>query len=275
MRFFFITNSPDVARYVADNGVDRLFVDLELLGKVERQGHLATVISRHTMADVAAVRAAVPDAELMVRLNPVHPGSRTEVEGALSAGADVLMLPMFRTVREVEEFCALISRRCRLCLLVETGEAMAQIAACASVEGVDEVHIGLNDLSLDLDLGFMFQPFPLGMVDRMAAELRALNMPFGVGGLARSDEGLLPARRLIGEHVRIGSTASILSRTFHRQLDTVEAISSQMDFAREVTLLRQIERDYTAMSPADLERNRAEVWEVIRQIEERRLASAL
>ena len=30
MKFMFITNSPDMAKYALDSGVDRIFVDLEI-----------------------------------------------------------------------------------------------------------------------------------------------------------------------------------------------------------------------------------------------------
>lgn len=251
---------------MVDSGVDRILVDLEIVGKVERQGHLNTVISHHTIEDVAAIRAAVPDAELMVRLNPVHKGTYAEVDAAIAAGADILMLPMFRTVAEVEKFAGLIDGRCRLCLLVETKEAMSLIDSCASVSGVHEVHIGLNDLSLDLGLDFMFSPFPLGLIDDMATRLAPLGKPFGIGGLARADEGLLPARLLLGEHVRLGSSATILSRTFHRQHQSVEAIRGEMDFAHEVQLLREAERAFQTASPEALEANRIEIGRLIAQI---------
>lgn len=266
VRFFFITNSPKLARFVVDNGVGRIFVDLELIGKVERQGHLNTVISRHSIDDVPIVRAAIPDAELMVRLNPLYDGSAEEVDAVIKAGADIIMLPMFRSASEVQEFSRIIAGRVRLCLLVETADAMNDIASIAAIDGVDELHIGLNDLSLDLDLGFMFTPFVLGMVDRMAEALRQTGKPFGIGGLARADEGLLPARLLIGEHVRVGSTATILSRTFHRQLESVEAIRADMDFTYEVKLLQEIEQHFRSASPAELDANRIEVWRRIDDI---------
>lgn len=274
MRFFFITNSPALARFAVDSGVDRIFVDLESIGKVERQGHLNTVISRHHATDVAAVRNAVPDSELMVRLNPAHSGSGDEIDSAISSGADVIMLPMFRTAADVARFAGLIRGRCRLCLLVETRQAMENLAECTSIEGVDEVHIGLNDLSIDLKLSFMFSPIALGLVDTMARHLVDIGMQFGVGGLARVDEGLLPARLIIGEHVRLGSTAAILSRTFHREHISVDEIKADMDFATEVSLLRDVEQTFLKASKDALEANRIDVWRRIAELEALRTEAA-
>ena len=53
-----ITNLPEFAAFAAECGVARIMVDLERLGKHERQGGLGTFISDHRPEDVAVVRAA-------------------------------------------------------------------------------------------------------------------------------------------------------------------------------------------------------------------------
>ena len=52
IRLMYITNDVQVARMAEEAGVDRIFVDLETLGKAERQGGMDTVQSKHTVADV-------------------------------------------------------------------------------------------------------------------------------------------------------------------------------------------------------------------------------
>lgn len=252
MRLFFITNRPEIAGYVAARGVDRLFVDLEWNGKHERQGHLSTVISGHSFDDLAAIRRAVPATELMARLNPLHDGTAGEIATAVATGVDVLMLPMYRSAAEVRAFCALVGGRARVCLLLETAGAMEDIAATVAVEGVDEIHIGLNDLHLELGNRFMFEPLANGLVDAMATVLRGWGKPFGIGGLARAGEGLVPAELLLGEHARLGSTAAILSRTFHRNAQSVAELETEMDFAAEVAKLRVAYVDWQKRSPAEL-----------------------
>jgi hypothetical protein len=252
MRFIFITNSPELARFATERGVDRVMVDLELLGKVARQGHLSTLISRHDFSDIARVRASIPGKELIVRLNPVHNGTQAEVDRAISLGADVLMLPMFRTVQEVELFCAFVGKRVRVCLLLETAAGAAALESIVSVEGVDEVHIGLNDLHLDLGHSFMFEPLANGMVDNIARIIHAAGLPMGIGGLARAGEGLLPAELLVAEHVRLHSTGAILSRTFHRNSLTVADVERDMDFTVEVDKLQQAYQSHSKASKEEL-----------------------
>src|ERR1700755_3422757 len=106
-----ITKRPQVARHAHDCGEKRIFVDMEILGKQARQGHLNTVISDHTLEDVAGVRQAATAAELLVRVNPLHSGTRSEVDGAIAAGANLLMLPMFESAREVAAFSQIVAGR--------------------------------------------------------------------------------------------------------------------------------------------------------------------
>lgn len=238
LRLLFITANIEVASFVIKHGVDRIFVDLEILGKFERQGHLNTVISRHSFEDISSLRPFLPNGSLLVRLNPVNINTEVEVEDAIQRGADVLMLPMFRGVSEVRRFCQAVNSRAKVCLLVETVDAMKNLAKCVEVPGVDEVHIGLNDLHLEMGCRFMFEPLVSGHVERMAETIRKAGIPFGIGGLARVGEGTLPSEMLLSEHARLGSTGAILSRTFHRQAGSVEEIQAQMNFADEVQKLR-------------------------------------
>jgi hypothetical protein len=269
MKFLFITNSVEIAAFALESGVDRIFVDLEILGKQQRQGHLDTLISRHELCDVTRLRPVVPRGALLVRVNPVHDGTQEEVEEVVQSGADIIMLPMFRGPREVETFCSAVGGRARTCLLLETAGAMRSLKDCIAVPGVDEVHIGLNDLHLDLGLRFMFEPLADGLVDDMAAILRDARLPFGIGGVARVGEGLLPAEMILGEHARLGSTRAILSRTFHRQANSVAEIRGQMDFGLEVERLRNAHTAFLASSEAGLGANRAEVARRIRDVASR------
>ena len=238
MEFFFITPDPEIARYAVECGVDRILVDLEKLGKSERQGHLDTVMSCHEVADVAAVRKTVPAGTLMVRTNPLHAGSPAELDQVLAAGADIVMLPYFHRAAEAREFIELVAGRAAVVLLAETAGAMRELAACAAIPGVQRIHIGLNDLSLELGRRFMFELIADGTVDGMARILREAGMPFGIGGVARVGEGLLPAEAILTEHRRLGSDAAILSRTFHRQIDSVARLRAEMDLRGEIEKLR-------------------------------------
>jgi 2-keto-3-deoxy-L-rhamnonate aldolase RhmA len=266
LKLLFITADPEMATFAINQGVDRIFLDLEMLGKVERQGHLDTLISRHKAEDISSLRPLLPKGSLLVRLNPVNPGTADEVEDVISRGADILMLPMFRGPEKVKQFCDLVNSRARVCLLVETIGAMETLADCIQVPGVDEVHIGLNDLHLEMGCNFMFEPLVFGPVENMARILKNAGVPFGIGGLARVGEGLLPAELILSEHARLGSTRAILSRTFHRQASSVRQIQDQMNFGDEVQKLHLAYQSNCQSSLEELSSRHMEIREIVAEI---------
>ena len=122
----YITNNATVAEIAQKAGVDRIWVDMEYIGKEERQAGMNTVKSRHTIEDIARLRPIVKQATLMTRVNPLHEAtkeycsSKEEIENAILAGAEVVMLPMFKTRGDAEEFVSLVGGRAKTQLLVET-----------------------------------------------------------------------------------------------------------------------------------------------------------
>ena len=108
IKLMYITNRPDVAMIAENAGVDRIFVDMEYIGKGLRQGGMDTVQSHHTVEDIQKLRKVVKKAELMVRCNPIHEASadycssQAEIDAIVESGADVVMLPYFKTPGEVE-----------------------------------------------------------------------------------------------------------------------------------------------------------------------------
>lgn len=256
MLLLMIVNDSGIARFVTANGVDRVFVDLEYMGKDIRQKGLDTWKSRQTPNDVSRLRQEVPDAHLLVRINPPHPGSDAEIDDVVARGADSVMLPMFRTGDELARFVDHLDGRAEAVPLVETRAALDALPEIVRRIPLTRLHIGLNDLHLDMGLTFMFQPIADGSLEDACAALREAGISFGIGGLARAREGIVSPEYLLGEHVRLGSDAAILSRTFHRGAATVEELKAKMDFSAEVAALRAIHAEFAAADSVALERNR-------------------
>jgi 2-keto-3-deoxy-L-rhamnonate aldolase RhmA len=269
-----ITNDATLASTLAQSarelGPIRLMVDLESLGKAERQAGRNTFISAHQWRDVAQIRQAAPSLPLMVRVNPMHEGSAAEVERALSGGADRLMLPMFRTARGLSQFTGLVADRVPVTALLETADALDSLADWVATPGLDEVFVGLNDLHLSLRQPFMFAPLADGTVERVAGICATHGKRFGFGGIARMDEGLLPGRAVLAEHVRVGSRAVILSRTFHRFATDAERMAAWPVFALELRRLRETERALALRNEAqranDAERTRSLIESIAQDI---------
>lgn len=220
LKLMYITNRTDIALIAQKAGVDRIFVDLEYIGKTDRQGGMDTVQSKHTLEDVKNIAQVLTTSELLVRINPIHEetneylGSQKEINKAIENGADILMLPYFKSAQEVRKFVSFVNKRVKTMLLVETIQAVECLDEILSIDGIDSIHIGLNDLSLGYGKQFMFELLTDGTVEKLCSKFREKNIPYGFGGIASLGKGTIPAEMIIKEHYRLGSACAILSRSF-------------------------------------------------------------
>ena len=143
--------------------------------------------------------------------------------------------------------------------LVSCRPAVVLPPSWITTAGLDEVFVGLNDLHLSMGMHFMFEPLALGLVDTVARLARAQGLRCGFGGIARLEEGLLPGRDVLAEHLRLGSQAVILSRTFHRP-------DSGERFEDEVATLRSAERELAIRSAEQVQADRLRIADTIGQI---------
>jgi hypothetical protein len=219
-KLMYITNQKDIAKIAESSGVDRIFVDLEYIGKNLRQGGMDTVQNHHTPADVAEIKKVLSSAELLARINPIHEktndyfSTEIEIDEVISAGADIIMLPYFKTPYEVKRFIKAVNKRAKTMLLFETVDSIHNIDDILAIDGIDEVYIGLNDLSLDYGKKFLFALLADGTVEKISNKFKEKNLPFGFGGLASLNGGLLPGKHILAEHFALESSCVILSRAF-------------------------------------------------------------
>lgn len=264
MDLIFITNKIDVAKTVQAAGVDRVMVDLEINGKEARQGHLNTVISYHQPADIDRLRPHINKSELMVRVNPLHTGSKAEIDDVIARGADRLMLPMFRHPSEVEQFVDLVAGRVKVTLLMETATALARIGQIAAIDGVDDIHIGLNDLHLELGLDFMFEIFSDGIIDYLANVIKSHDRSFGIGGIGPiGTKLLLPSELILSDHIRLGSKQVILSRDYGKLLE--DELGAEK-FTHNIANLRFLIEINKTTENAVLAQNHSELKSIVRDI---------
>lgn len=265
IKLMYITNDPAVALIAERSGVDRIFIDMEYIGKDLRQGGMNTVQNHHTIDDLKEIRKAVTKAEIMVRCNPIHgategyPSSEDEINEIIEGGADIVMLPFFKTADEVREFIRLVGGRAKTFPLVETIEAVGCIDEILEIEGIDEIYIGLNDLSLSRRQRFMFQPLADGMVDMLAEKFKAKGIPFGFGGIASLGKGMLPSEYVICEHKRLGSTAAILSRSFCNVAKITDLSEIDNIFTDGVRNIREFEALCAKNTTEQFEKNHSEL----------------
>lgn len=274
LELMYITNRTDVASLAQNAGVDRIFVDMEYIGKDIRQGGLDTVQSHHTIEDIEKLRPVLTKSQLLVRCNPIHGATKDylssarEIDEICKAGADVIMLPYFKTVSEVKLFVDLVARRAKTCLLLETSEAEEILDDVLEIKGIDEIYIGLNDLHLSKGMTFMFELLADGTVEKLASKIKAKGISFGFGGVARVGTGTLPAECIFAEHYRLGSDRVILSRAFCdvSKEETIEAVGEKLSSG--VRDVREFEDKLKSWTDEQFEENRLKTIDGVNKVVE-------
>ena len=247
LKLMYITNCPKIAKIAESAGVDRIFVDMEYIGKSERQGGMDTVQSHHTLDDVKNIADVIDTADLLVRINPIHDAtenyisSKEEIDCAIENGAKILMLPYFKSVDEVRIFTELVGRRAKTMPLLETPEAVSVVDDILKLD-IDEIFVGLNDLSLGYGKKFMFELLADGTVEELCNKFKKKEIPYGFGGIAALGKGMLRAEKVITEHYRLGSSRVILSRSFYNEKKMKNLEGNELYFAEEVNKIRGYEK---------------------------------
>ena len=271
LKLMYITNKPEIAQIAESSGVDRIFVDMEYIGKAERQGGLDSVQNHHTVEDVRTMKQAVESAEVLVRVNPIHEAtdeytsSKQEIDDVIQAGADIIMLPYITGVEQVKKFLSIVGGRVKTMLLIETPQSAEALDEILELDGIDEIYIGLNDLSLGYHKKFMFELLADGTVENLCLKCKLKGIPYGFGGVASLGKGMLPSEYIIREHYRLGSTCAILSRSFCN-VDKVKHIGIiSSTFIDGVKAIRELEEECESKISYFRE-NEREVAERVNQI---------
>lgn len=233
LKLMAITNDPEYWKKLSDAGVDRLLIDLEILGKVERQAGRDTVISGHDITDLEVMRSIFPSSDIVVRLNPLNERSLEEIESCIPFEPNHFMLPMFTELDQVEQIASLIDGRANLIPLVETLGALESLQDLEQFPtGVSELFFGLNDLHLEMKHSFMFQAL---LDQRLQIGLRSSRQlgSIGFGGIAPLNAGLISGRHVLAFHAAYDSECVILSRFFK---DSV----ADAELSKEVYRLKKV-----------------------------------
>ena len=218
INLFYITNNIIEAKIVDDLDIDWVFIDLETIGKKERQVGRDTVLSNHSIGDISRIKSKIYNTKILVRCNPIGNWSKGEFDKINSIGSeiDMLMLPYFKTTDEVKIFIDLLdTSKIKPALLVETLDAIANLEDIIKLFPFEYLHIGLNDLHIERGTVSMFEPFVDGLINNTTTILRNNNQNFGIGGICKIGSDMIPTPEcLINEHLRLNSNGVILSRSF-------------------------------------------------------------
>lgn len=266
LTLMYITNRPDIAAVAEASGIDWIFVDLEIKGKEERQGHLDTVISRHSISDIRPIKDVITKSKLLVRINPINDESHEEISKVINQGADIIMLPYFKKTSEVKLFLEYVDNKVETCLLLETPEAVENLDEILEIKGIDYIHIGLNDLHLGYKKKFMFELLSDGTIEEIIGKISKTNIKYGFGGIARLGFGELPAEKIIIEHYRLKSSMAIISRKFYDSKKIVDVNTIKNLFIEEIKKIRLFEIEVKKLDQNKLIQNKVEIEEIVEKI---------
>ena len=240
MEYIFIHNKPDIVKHVVECGIQVIMVDLEKNGKIERQGHKDTLISNHQISDIKLLKSLNLDCDLMVRINPCNLNSK----------------------QEINKISQYINGRVKLNLLFETPKSLILVDRIISECQFDEAHIGLNDLSIAFGIPFMFELLSSGLVEFVSNKFVDAGIKFGFGGIGTLEKGgLLDPALILSEHARLKSNRVIISRSFHKNAQSIEELNNKMNFKTEFDRLNVKIEEYLNYNKEKLEKNRLNLIE--------------
>lgn len=236
--------SPDIVMLAASAGFDAVYVDLEhsplsletasmlcasatalgITGIVRVPSHAADAVSR--ALDGGAQGILIPhvntgeQARAIVSSARFPPIGHRSVMGSTPALA-YQSLPL-------AEVISTLNRETLIIAMVETPEAVANAEAIASVEGIDMLLIGSNDLCTEMGIaGQLRHPRLLDAYESVAAACRTNKKFLGVGGI-RGDTDL--QAKLIGLGARFliaGSDMSYLEGAMRKDVAALRLLPSR------------------------------------------------
>ena len=259
IKLMYIANEPNIAHIAERNGVDRIFVDLEVRNKAKRQKNIDSVKSHHCLDDINKIKDTLTTAELLVRSNAMYDGSQKEIDEIVSRGADIVMLPMWESVDDAKRFRDYIDGRAKVMLLLETIPAEKSLDDVLELDGIDEILIGLNDLHLQYKLKFLFELLANGKIDELMNKMVAKGLPCGFGGIASLDKGMISGRNILAEHYRLHSSMAILSRSFCDTSKIKDEDEIENIFHQGIIDIRDFEESLTKQNEEYFELNHQEV----------------
>jgi len=275
INLFYITNNISEVQIVDKLDIDWIFIDLETVGKKDRQIGRNTVMSDHSISDVQKIRRVINNTKILLRCNPIGIHSKKEIEEInKTSGIDMVMLPFFKTVKEVKIFIELLdTSKVEPTLLIETTSALYNLNDILKLYPFKYVHIGLNDIHIERNTSFMFEPYIDGLLDKTVSILRSNNKKFGIGGIGKIGSDLLPTPEcVINEHTRLKSSGIILSRSFKgnfseesKELFEIELTQSVVKFRKHEKFSKTLNENQLLES-YDLMKN--DINEVVKNINE-------
>jgi 2-keto-3-deoxy-L-rhamnonate aldolase RhmA len=253
LQLLLFSNRPELIRAAVQGGAAGVVIDWERIGKEDRQRGADTLISADTYEDLEVARATT-DGPVICRLDGPGPWTEEEVERAIAAGADEVLLPMVRDPADVQPAIVAAAGRCGVGVMIETVDAVSRVQELMSLP-VCRAYVGLNDLSIERGTPSLFSALMDGTLEHVREYVRGV--PFGFGGSTLPDRGEpVPARLLLAELDRLDADFTFLRRSFWRDVEGRDATAA-------VRAIRAASARMAARTPAEVVADRAQLESVL------------
>lgn len=207
-------SNPKTLDTLIEANIDGIIVDWENKGKSNRQELYNTQVNEHTSKDLELV-SKKNVANLICRINGPGYWSKEEIDRAIDLGATELLIPMIKSIAEVEFIINYIKDRVKIGIMLETNEALS-IAGELDRMPIHRFFVGLNDLSIQRNSRNIFLPFVDGTIDTLRPKI---SKHFGIAGLTHPMAGdPIPCSYLIKQMKRYEASFGFLRRSFYKDL---------------------------------------------------------
>jgi hypothetical protein len=215
MELFLFTTDTNFALKAEKAGIDSVIVDWEHIGKDERQRLYDTETNRDSVEDLYKLSQALK-IPVAVRVNKLGENTPAEVNCAIENGARILMLPMARTINDVENFLVMVSRRAKTIIQIETVDLVSRASELSSLNW-DYAYIGLNDLMIERGGRTIWEAVLDGTVQKILEPLKG--RAYGFGGITVIGGGdPINFVYILHELTRLNCSLSFLRRTFKKEV---------------------------------------------------------
>ena len=257
MNFLYFSNNSKIIEILDPiKEIDTVFIDLEINGKRARQANTNSFISDHIINDISKVKKISFNTIVGARINPMSIHSKIEINDCINRGAEVIMLPMFKSTDEVFKCLDIINGRCKLDLLFETPESLLEIYKFPLNE-IRFVHFGINDISLALKYKNMFECLVSGILEIPTKYLNSKEQIFGIGGVGVYNAKPISPKLIIEMHKYYSSSRVILSRNFLDNLDLNSTEESKISNESQIINLMDLISSIMDNKNVDFEKSKS------------------
>ncbi|HAA13352.1 MAG TPA: aldolase [Cytophagales bacterium] len=207
-------SSPALSQEVIEAGISGLVVDWEFGEKERRQNLYNTQINRHGEQELREARQ-LTDRPIICRINGGDHWTEDQTRLAMDLGADCILLPMVKSLGEVEQLLRVADGKVQVGIMIETLEAV-ELASQIGRMPIDKAYVGLNDLSIARKSHNIFTPLIDGTLDEIRPHF---SCDFGVAGLTHPELGNpIPSRLLLQYMDYLQVSFTFLRRSFYRDM---------------------------------------------------------